>query len=66
MKLNSPTYTDSTDEPTPLGLFSKGKDFKFNPHMIDQMDDTQFLEGIGFDENITKNSNLTKDLLRDE
>jgi hypothetical protein len=26
-KLLSPTYTDSTDEPTPMGFFSQGKGF---------------------------------------
>lgn len=44
--MNSPTYTESTDEPTPLNLFTAGKNFKFNNN-IDELDTA---EGIGFDE----------------
>jgi hypothetical protein len=48
--LNSPTFTDSTDEPTPLGLFTSSKGFKFNmPMDEDQILSTQ--ENIGFDDN---------------
>ena len=36
-RLYSPTFTDSTDEPTPMGLFKQGKGFKF-PTM-NNMDD---------------------------
>lgn len=46
--LASPTFTDSTDEPTPMSLFTKGKGFKFNMNLDEDMN-----EGIGFDDNMT-------------
>lgn len=58
MKLNnSPTFTDSTDEPTPMGLFSKHKGFKFSSQMIDEMmleennKHNHHVEGIEFEDN---------------
>lgn len=48
-KLYSPTNTDSTDEPTPMGLFKQGKGFKFNEEMM--IDEELLKEGIGFDNN---------------
>lgn len=54
-KLNSPTFTDSTDEPTPMGLFKQGKGFKFNVGM-----DNEMQEGIGFDDSNVTHNNRTK------
>lgn len=54
-KLNSPTYTDSTDEPTPMNFFSQGKGFKFNGNM-----DEEINEGIAFDDPNNNNGNKQK------
>ena len=46
--INSPTHTDSTDEPTPLSLFNNGKAFKFANGLLDEQ---EIGEGsIGFEE----------------
>jgi len=45
-KLNSPTFTDSTDEPTPMSFSKQGRGFRFNMSAEEQ----EAQEGIAFDE----------------
>lgn len=45
-KLSSPTFTDSTDEPTPMSFFKQGKGFRFHTGE----NDNEGQDGIGFDE----------------
>lgn len=63
-KLNSPTYTDSTDEPTPMNFFNQGKNFKFNnvnggSSNNNNMDE-EISESIAFDDPNNNNNNSNK------
>ncbi|CDW77365.1 UNKNOWN [Stylonychia lemnae] len=61
-KLLSPTYTDSTDEPTPMGFFNQGKGFQFNMNMEDDAENIGF-EDSNVQQSKTQIENGKKDIL---